>query len=284
MRIFTFLLFLFLFGTTSIASNKDTLSIVTWNIYMRPRFIMHNNQVERAREIVNAVQNDSMDIIVFEEIFDKKARRIISHGLKSIYKYTAGPGKMGFFRLNCGVMIFSKYKVASSKVVFYNDCKSADCLAKKAVIYTEIQIKENKKFNLLGTHLQAIEGNVYRKVRERQLNKMQKLSEKNKQENVPTVFAGDFNITERDSLFQNLLSIFKVKQLPVISKRKFSSDNDNTYKQGDTGGSLIDHIFLNENQTGAVLENMEVIRKEYSKNGKNYDLSDHYLVKAKLIY
>jgi len=251
---------------------------------MRPRLVMHDDQIERAKEIVKAVLNDSMDIIVFEEIFDRKARKIITKGLKPVFNYTAGPGKKGILKLNSGVMIFSKYPIINTAIVYFDDCKEADCLAKKAVVYSEIQLKENKKINLLGTHFQAIGGPVFRKIRARQMDIMQKTAEKNMKEGAPVVFAGDFNISENDSLFIRLLSVFKVKHKPVISKRKNSSDADNYYKQGDTGGSLIDHIFLNENGSTATLENIEVVRKEYYKDGNARDLSDHYLVRAKLIY
>jgi phospholipase C len=284
MRLILIFSCLFFYSLLSFSQKKDTIAIVTWNIYMRPRMVMHDDQIERAKEIVNAVLNDTMDIIVFEEIFDRKARNIIAKGLHSVYPYSVGPGKGGFLKLSSGVMILSKYPIEGSSIVYFNTCKKADCLARKAVVCTSIRLNDQKKINLLGTHLQAIEGEDYRKIRSRQIDIMRKTAEANQQKQIPIIYAGDFNISTSDTLFQKLISSFDTEQSVLISTRKYSSDIDNNYKQGDTGESLIDHIFLSKNNSQSSIEQYEVVRKTYSVSDKKKDLSDHYLVKAKLIF
>lgn len=266
------------------ASQKDTLIIVSWNVQMLPS-VLNKNQIERAHEIVKTLQKDTMDIIVFQELFHKKARKIISEGLSKVFKYSAGPGLGGFLKLNCGVMIFSKYPIEASDIVHYNDCKEADCIAKKAMVYSKIKLRDNKRINFFGTHFQSKVGKVYDKIRSRQIQKMELEAQKNIQPGESSIFAGDFNINDNDSLFQKLLSTFKSKRNKLSGTRKYSYDTDNTmHAENDKEVALLDHILLDENGNNTSLDNVQVIRYQYEKNGTKNDMSDHYAIKAKLIY
>lgn len=63
----------------------EELKILTWNIFMRPRFIFKDGQVERAKAIVEQLKDKTYDVIVFQEAIDRKARRIIWDGLKAFF-------------------------------------------------------------------------------------------------------------------------------------------------------------------------------------------------------
>lgn len=267
------------------SQHKDTLNIITWNIYMRPRQIFHNDQLERANEIVKAVLSDSIDVIVFQEIFDRKARKIITKGISTKYKYSIGPGKGAFLKLNSGVMIFSKYPIEEKSIVYYNECENSDCLAKKAAVFASIKLNENKKINIVGTHLQAIKGNIYTKIRSKQIDIINTLVTRIKEKQLPIIFTGDFNISKGDQLFQKLINTFKSDEHTLTSDRKYSADKDNEYRidEKNKDGELIDHIFLNKNGNQVSLEKYEVVKKTYLKKKHHNDLSDHYLVRARII-
>ena len=82
------------------------LKIMSWNIYMLPHYWIHTGQLARAKEIVEALKNEDVDVIVFEEAFDKQSRKIIRAGLKSNFPYESGdPRRNKFWKSNSGASI-----------------------------------------------------------------------------------------------------------------------------------------------------------------------------------
>src|ERR1700722_7760488 len=75
---------------STFSSNNNSLKILSWNIFMLPRFIMRTGQLKRAHEIVNVLKDEDADIIVFQEAFDKSAREIIRKGLASYFPFESG--------------------------------------------------------------------------------------------------------------------------------------------------------------------------------------------------
>ena len=92
-----------------VPTDNSKLSILTWNLYMRPRMVFKNGQIERAHAIVEQLKDQNYDVIVFQETFDNKARNIIWNGLKEKFPYQSGdPKRKHFYRLSTGVFIISK--------------------------------------------------------------------------------------------------------------------------------------------------------------------------------
>src|SRR3954447_15278815 len=69
------------------APAQDTLKILTWNIQMLPNVTKGNSRATRAKAIVNQLNARDYDVVVFQELFHKRARRIVINGLKQKYPY-----------------------------------------------------------------------------------------------------------------------------------------------------------------------------------------------------
>ena len=265
---------------------NDTLRLLTWNIFMRPRMVFHDYQLDRARAIVEELKNDDNEIIVFQEIFDRKARKIITKGLKEQYPYQFGPGKKGLFRLNSGVMALSKYDVKQRSIKRYKNCKGGDCMAKKSAVFIEIA-PNNKSVQIVGTHLQAGQGTVHKAIRKQQLQKVKKLSDEFYKPDIPMIYAGDMNIRYSDSTsYDMLLDILDI-DLSTVAKDPKSTSWDTTFdiSEGRTGNpKKIDYVLLRKGNSAAKFVKRQVVTyKKELPNGK-FNLSDHRAVKAWMVY
>ena len=81
-------LFIFLF---MISKAHNSISILTYNVWMRPTFLFYNNQVDRAWKLTDSLKSNNFDVILLQECFDKKCIKIIVEQLKSIYPYIIEP-------------------------------------------------------------------------------------------------------------------------------------------------------------------------------------------------
>src|SRR5580692_5143514 len=82
---------------SSFAGNGNSLKIISWNIFMLPRFVMRTGQLKRAHEIVNVLKEEDVDIIIFQEAFDTKAREIIRKGLSPYFPHESGDPPKNIF-------------------------------------------------------------------------------------------------------------------------------------------------------------------------------------------
>jgi hypothetical protein len=62
---------------STVTSQGNSLKIISWNIFMLPRFIMRTGQLKRAYEIVNVLKHEDADIIIFQEAFDTKVQYLL---------------------------------------------------------------------------------------------------------------------------------------------------------------------------------------------------------------
>ncbi len=284
-------LFILTFAFDSFAENqaKDTISIMTWNIYMLPRPFVRVNQSQRADSIVELMKKENVDIIVFQEVFDRTAKKKLRAGLAKKFPYHAGPGYSPFLKQSSGVMIFSKYPIYYDEFLPFKECEAIDCWAKKGALYVEIFVNNNKKLQVIGTHMQSKTGFLYNYTRNQQLKSIYKMSKLNKEEGVPLVFAGDFNISESDSLYDGMLALFRAGKMNLWGKEKCSIGSDNDLRMEKNGfqeceEDLIDFILLDENKTGAHIINTEIIRYKANLSKHRKDLSDHYAIRSYLVY
>jgi endonuclease/exonuclease/phosphatase family metal-dependent hydrolase len=268
------------------ANEKDTcveLKILSWNIYMIPHIIMHTGQVERAKEIIRSLENEEVDVIVFEEAFYRRARKIIRKGLKNNFPYESGnPTKNIFYKTNSGVWVISKVPINIVKRIYFKNGRGTDQFACKGAMLIEGK-KGNFRFQLVATHLQSdLENQDVHKTRKEQYQQLsEKLLKPYAREKVPQFVVGDMNTSDDDSLsFKQMLSILDVKQCVLEKKTCFSYDcskNDFIINH-HSRPQLLDHIFFNKKGVKSMEGNMlvKVFRKKWNKF--HSDLSDHFAV------
>ncbi len=283
------------FVNTSIAqsnqqsSDNDKLSILTWNLYMRPRMVFLNGQVKRAHAIVEQLKDQNIDVIVFQEAFDHKARNIIWKGLKEKFPYQTGaPKRKRFYRLSTGVFIISKLPLNVKDDIFFSISGSIECFASKGAILVDL-IKNNHKVQIIGTHLQSADG---RKVSGQQIRQIQYEEIKNKlmiphtETGVPQFLVGDLNTRKDDKKnYEQLLSIMEVEDGEIVGENQFShvgGKNDLVSSSKDKE-QLIDYVLCKKNgsKLNFTKRCVKIFQQKWSKHNK--DLSDHYSVLVEII-
>ena len=271
-------------GGTPDSEGKDNknwdLKILSWNIYMLPPIAPIPGRIERAYAIADTLKHAETDIIVFQEAFHHGAVKIIRDSLSAIYPYMYGPfnPRKNIFQISSGVFIISKIPLELKGVIEYKIAKETDRVARKGAALME-GTWNGKKFQIMGTHLQA---QNYPDIRRLQIRHMfDSLLTKHKEEGVPQIICGDMNTEiEISKNYKDMLTGLDAEDGDITGIQKMTYDGTNNelaqsvWKKDKT---TLDYILFRRNGSGMNLTNRHVgvFKKHNWKKGKT-DLSDHY--------
>lgn len=263
------------------------LRILSWNIKMLPRLVLRvrEGQIRRTKALIPLMEKDQIDLIVFQECFDARVRRILKRRMKAHFPYIVGPANPNPFKLrtNSGVMMFSRVPIKHLGEVDFEDCEGSDCYARKGALLVEAK-HEGHTFQVLGTHLEA---GGPREIKLHQYAEIKALIDAHRQEGVPQFLCGDFNTHKsgKRKLYDKMIAHLEAEDGELLSKFKHTtgpSDMRGAHKQAKW--EVIDYVLYRGN--GKVLKSMErhvrIYRETWS--GKHSDLSDHYAVLAKVVF
>ncbi|HRI79908.1 MAG TPA: endonuclease/exonuclease/phosphatase family protein, partial [Cyclobacteriaceae bacterium] len=171
---------------------QDSLKILTWNIQMLPSIVKGGGKAKRSEAIVNQLNARNYDVIVFQEIFNKRSRKIITRGLLENYPHRTPVlnRKTLALKSNGGVMIFSKHPIREMHEIRYSKRTGYDRLARKGALLAEIEYKHNT-IQVAGTHLQAFGAQEIMYSQYKQL--IDELLKPHTKKGVPQFVCGDFN-------------------------------------------------------------------------------------------
>jgi len=114
--IISFLTFkIFLRQSDRLPSPPEKIKILSWNIYMLPSIVMVKGKADRAQAIGEVLRNSDYDVIVFQEAFQRRARKKILQQLKESFPYQTGPAnqKLVSLKTNSGIWIFNNHPIAA---------------------------------------------------------------------------------------------------------------------------------------------------------------------------
>ncbi len=265
------------------------IKIVSWNIQMLPTslqiFSKHLRKKQKTRTpwIVEYCKEQDFDIIVFQEVFDRKIKRKLKRKLKSEYPYIVNTKtKFGRFTSN-GILFMSKVPITYKDHVIYKKGVIEDRMAAKGCTLVEGNY-EGVKFQVAGTHLQAGGGQASIMHRSMQFADIRTLLDRNTEENIPVFVAGDMNTSDKnEDKYNYMLKTLDVKDFPVDEERRWTADGRNSWNPGKGDrGSRIDYIFLNDRGTKTTVIKQNILRPTKNYKGEIIDLADHYGVLVKV--
>jgi endonuclease/exonuclease/phosphatase family metal-dependent hydrolase len=279
-----FLSTLFCLITISVASQDSTrLCILSWNIKMLPRGLvfLEHYPVKRAKLIPAQLLTDSIDVICFQEAFDPRARRILKKGLQSQFPYAVGPANnWTSFKVNSGVMMFSRYPMKQLGQTRFSTCEKEDCMARKGGLLCEVE-KGGRKIQLLGTHCEA-GGSKEMKVS--QFYELKDLADRYTNDSIPLFYLGDFNCARNNpNLYPDLVQALNASDGELSGEIKCTTDHRfcDMHEQNPNGSQkVIDFVLERNNSARPVSVKREVRRYRQAWDKKHADLSDHYAVYA----
>lgn len=255
------------------------LRILSWNIYMLPKFAKITGKRQRAHEIAKQMLASDYDMLVFQESFLGDARRIIGKALADRFPYQFGPANRKFsIKTNSGIWILSKLPLKLLEEIDFVECEGFDdCFARKGALLLAGECNGHA-FQILGTHLQAGGPDAIRKS---QFVEMRSLLDRHKQAGVPQIIAGDMNTGHTDTAqYREMLSTLDAEDGPLAVKLPTVDGGypNDLHSHGVRSLRVIDFVFYRGNGLAAnrIERQMPHFQEPWSR--KHKDLSDHFPV------
>lgn len=276
---------------------QDTLRLLTWNVQMLPNIAKGNSRATRARLIVEQIKQRNDDVIVFQEVFHRRARKIIQRGLRDRFHFQTPVlnRRLISLKTNGGVIIISKHKILDRNEIRYKSRSGFDRLSRKGAMLVQIDF-HGKEVQIAGTHLQAFGTQRVMEDQYQQLHDA--LLKPNQKADVPQFVCGDFNtlktlppqlpegvsqsFADRLARYAVMLETLDAVDGDLIGDQQFTMDrpyNDLCVTRKEYR-LLLDYILVRPNRPEpyVISRKVQIIRQKWSD--QHQDLSDHFAVEA----
>ncbi|QJE25788.1 sphingomyelin phosphodiesterase [Staphylococcus caprae] len=289
---------------------EDSLKITTHNVYFLPTAIYPNwGQSQRADLISKADYIQDQDVVIFNELFDKKASTRLLTNLQSQYPYQTpivGKGTEGWQKtsgsyrkvkqVSGGVGIVSKWPIVQQEQHIYKDGCGADKLSNKGFAYIKIN-KNGKYHHIIGTHLQAEDPTCMKgkdqSIRQSQMNEIKQfIKDKHIPKNEPVYIGGDLNVIKGSDEYQQMPDNLNVSLPTQFEGNPYSWDTQSNsiakYNYPKLEPQQLDYILLDCDHAQPSSWHNYVHKakapewsvKSWGKTYKYNDYSDHYPLSA----
>ncbi|MDG2369434.1 MAG: endonuclease/exonuclease/phosphatase family protein [Flavobacteriales bacterium] len=273
------LLLFFSCSLKALSQGSDTLKILSWNIHMLPGTIYHaTKKGKRANLIAEQILNRDDDVVVFQEAFHFRTRRMLKNKLKGRFTYVFKPINFSFFsfKTNGGVWVLSKLKLEEKAVIKFDSASGSSRWARKGAVLLEGSIGESC-FQIVGTHTNggSVNNSQFNQIRKELLTPFEKNP-------VPQIICGDLNCaSSKTNLYEEMLAILAAKDLP--RERGFQYSNHEKT-------AVIDYILLKTNGSDVKELNKKIILigNDWKVGKRKYPetvgLSDHMPVESSYVF
>lgn len=202
----------------------DTLKVLSWNIYHLPHFIFLNSKKwKRAGEQAEELLKMDNDILVFQEAFSRKSRRIIYRMLKEKYPFRYGPANVRgtFIKTNSGIWILSNRPLIVKDQIKFDACSGIDCWAYKGSLMVEGE-HNGHVFQIAGTHTNGGPESINR----HQFHQIREMLDKHRQAAVPQFIMGDMNCSyDNPEDHSGMLRVYDAKDVSSKNGLPYTSYN-----------------------------------------------------------
>lgn len=267
-------------STENLSTDTAELKILSWNIYMLPFLSWFNGNGRRAEVIGQKLVDSDYNIIVFQEAFSLKCRRILRKYLTETYPYQYGPTNDSFrpFRSNSGLWVLSKLPLKQLKSIKFKEARGYDAIARKGAVLFEGE-HNGKRFQLMATHLQSDKD---QDIREKQYKEISQLLAEFYEVGIPQILCGDFNTEMSEKQHYNsMLNTLDAQNGALSGDVQVTYDeiNNNLSKQKDGTKGIIDYILTRNTEE---ITNIKRQVREFHNSDPKYNtyLSDHYAMEA----
>jgi endonuclease/exonuclease/phosphatase family metal-dependent hydrolase len=260
-------------------AQASELRLLSFNTYMLPRPIKKSLQGVRAEAIAHALKSSDYDIIVLQEAFTPWFRRTIRRELAASYPHRHYLAKRVSRRLfGSGLYLLSKYPFKVIDYTFFNSCGGADCYADKGAVLIEAHLPSGVRFQLVNTHLQAIESLGH--VRLKQLAQIKKMLTRHAKNNVPQILVGDLNIDVTEPEFEEGLALLGMGHAQLVGPITHTNARVGPCFPGSAKDpEWVDHFWSNDagvNKTSV----MRVKVIDFKHAGRECPASDHHAIET----
>lgn len=273
---------------------QDTLRLLSWNIQMLPFPASPHGKAKRARAVAELLKNGTYDVVVFQEAFKKRSRRILRRELKEVLPYQTDilNQKTISIKTNGGVMIFSRHPIEAVHEIRFTKRTGFDKYARKGAMLATVNWK-GKAIQVLGTHLQAFGTDDVLLSQYHQVKK--ELLDQYMQPGVPQFLLGDFNTRKvppvpaglsadtpmPQTRYGAMLQTLDAFDGELAGDQQYTMDrpfNDLCIKRKEAR-LLLDYVLVRPNGAEVTVNReVKILRKQWHPDHR--DLSDHFAVEA----
>jgi endonuclease/exonuclease/phosphatase family metal-dependent hydrolase len=262
------------------------LKILSWNIGLLPYIDFFSEGLNRAAYIAHELSSTEYDVVVFQEVFSARARKILKKSLQEKYPFIYGPfNRSGMtVKFSSGLFILSKIPLRVIREIEFSEASGFDCFARKGAVLLEGKIHQTK-FHLIATHLQD---DVYpQSIREKQLAEIHSaLILPHSDPDIPQLICGDFNTNARQTEnYQGMLTLLDAQDGSLSGPMQvtFDDESNDISNASNRNPRLIDYILArNTRLISHISRRVTVVKAKWAKN-RHY-LSDHHGVEALVVF
>lgn len=278
----------------SSAHAQDTLRLLSWNIQMLPFPAPPHGKAKRARAIASLLKEHSYDVVVFQEAFKRRSRRILRRELQETFPHQTDVlnKRTISIKTNGGVMIFSRHPIQATHEIRFTKRRGYDKFARKGAMLAEIEFS-GKPFQVLGTHLQAFGTDD---ILISQYSQMKtELLDPHQRTGVPQFLLGDFNTRKVPAIpaglsgatpmpqtrYGAMLQTLEAEDGELHGEQQYTMDrpyNDLCARRKEAR-LLLDYVLVRPEQIDLTIRReVKIFRKQWDKD--HQDLSDHFALEA----
>ena len=274
-------LFILLFGIVCYSAAQE-IKVVTWNIFLRPALLL-DKQMERVDSIATHLLSNDYDVIALQEVFHRKARKQLISQLDSCFPYYLEPERSGVFKINSGLMTFSKHPIIKDKHTFYSNLIAADKLSSKGLQMAHVMVGGDTLL-IANTHLQAGTEDRFQEAR---VDEYLHIREMLRGKVIAVVLLGDLN-TDKNNMTRHEVMLCKLKFIDgkILNRELGSANlaNQELFFAEEGGEQVLDYILSSTSPASNISiknRNIKCFRSKW--NGNLSNLSDHNAVEAIII-
>jgi endonuclease/exonuclease/phosphatase family metal-dependent hydrolase len=275
------------------AYGQDSLRLLSWNIQMLPFPAPPHGKARRARAIASLLKEHPYDVVVFQEAFKRRSRRILRRELQEVFPHQTDVlnRKTISIKASGGVMIFSRHPIQATHEIRFTKRRGYDKFARKGAMLAEIEFR-GKLVQVLGTHLQAFgtDGILIS-----QYNQMKmELLEPHQRPGVPQFLLGDFNTRKVPAIpaglsgdtpmpqtrYSAMLQTLEAEDGELHGEQQYTMDrpyNDLCTRRKEAR-LLLDYVLVRPAKNLTIRREVKIFRKQWDK--VHLDLSDHFALEA----
>lgn len=279
MRRWIFLLAVLL-GFENYATAQDILRLLSWNIQMLPFPVPPHGKGKRAKAIASLLTKERYDVVVFQEAFKRRSRRILRRKLREVLPHQTDVLNRKTFAIKTsgGVMIFSKHPIDSVHEIRFTHRTGFDKYARKGALLAEICVKD-KPIQVLGTHLQAFGRDSvliaqYKQIRDELLTRASRPG-------VTQFLCGDMNTRPSSTRYPAMLETLDAESGDLFGDQQFTMDrpNNDLTERNPSSRIVLDYILVRQaDKTLSIRRQVRIFRKQWDKD--HQDLSDHFALEG----
>lgn len=262
-------------------SGDDALKVLTYNIWALP--LLASNIGDRVEELPSVLHG--YDVLLLQEAFASDVEGMLNT-LASEYPYqTDVLDAPGFNLFNGGVVILSRYPIASTDFDIFEQCNGTECLADKGVVYAEI-IRDGKAYHVTAAHTSAFDSDEARAQRQQQFQEIRALVDSKQPAAFDAVImGGDFNVNklkfpgDYQQMLTNLVAAAPVST-GYAGATYDPSINQNVDGDLSLGVEYLDYVFYSTTHRTPVSSrnDVRVPRSDSDDLWGIWDYSDHFPV------